>query len=76
MYFSIVDSACSEGGVMMKINKCLSAGLARKPISVKNANYIAWNVPGSSGEEAFDGKLVEWMEKVTDEEYLAGPDIE
>jgi hypothetical protein len=23
--------------------------------------------------EALDGKAVEWMEKVTDEEYLAGP---
>jgi quercetin dioxygenase-like cupin family protein len=24
-------------------------------------------------QEALDGKAVEWMEKVTDEEYLAGP---
>jgi quercetin dioxygenase-like cupin family protein len=24
-------------------------------------------------QEALDGKVVEWMEKVTDEEYLAGP---
>ena len=24
-------------------------------------------------QEAFDGKVVAWMEKVTDEEYLAGP---
>lgn len=24
-------------------------------------------------QEALDGKMVEWMEKVTDEEYLAGP---
>ncbi len=24
-------------------------------------------------QEAKDGKVVEWMEKVTDEEYLAGP---
>ena len=23
--------------------------------------------------EALDGKAVEWMEKVTDEEYLTGP---
>ena len=23
--------------------------------------------------EALDGKAVEWLEKVTDEEYLAGP---
>ena len=25
-------------------------------------------------QEALDGKVVAWMEKVTDEEYLAGPD--
>ena len=24
-------------------------------------------------QEAKDGKVVEWMEKVTDEEYLVGP---
>jgi hypothetical protein len=24
-------------------------------------------------QEALDGKNVEWMEKVTDEDYLAGP---
>lgn len=24
-------------------------------------------------QEALDGKLVDWMEKVTDEQYLAGP---
>jgi hypothetical protein len=24
-------------------------------------------------QEALDGKNVEWMKKVTDEEYLAGP---
>jgi len=26
--------------------------------------------------EALDGKAVEWMEKVTDEQYLAGPSKE
>jgi hypothetical protein len=24
-------------------------------------------------QEALDGKFIEWMEHVTDEEYLAGP---
>ena len=24
-------------------------------------------------QEALDGKMIEWMEKVTDEQYLAGP---
>jgi hypothetical protein len=24
-------------------------------------------------QEALDGKVVEWMEKVSDEQYLAGP---
>jgi hypothetical protein len=27
-------------------------------------------------QEALDGKAVEWMEKVTDEEHLAGPRAE
>jgi hypothetical protein len=27
-------------------------------------------------QEALDGKNVEWLEKVTDEEYLAGPPVD
>lgn len=58
------------------------------PIVEINAGDIIWCPPGHRHwhgatpttamthiaiQEAKDGKVVEWMEKVTDEEYLVGP---
>ena len=59
-----------------------------EPIVEIRAGDIIWCPPGHKHwhgatpitamthlaiQEALDGKVVEWMEKVTDEEYLAGP---
>jgi quercetin dioxygenase-like cupin family protein len=58
------------------------------PIVAIRAGDILWCPPGHRHwhgatpttamthiaiQEALDGKVVEWMEKVTDEQYLAGP---
>ncbi|KRE99542.1 cupin [Frateuria sp. Soil773] len=61
-----------EGGPIVEIN----AG----DIVCCPANHRHWHgatpttaMTHIAVQEAKDGKVVEWMEKVTDEEYLAGP---
>ncbi len=65
-----------------------STQCAGGPIVEINAGDIIWCPPGQKHwhgatpttamthiavQEAKDGKVVDWMEKVTDEDYLAGP---
>jgi quercetin dioxygenase-like cupin family protein len=61
-----------EGGPIVEIN----AG----DIICCPANHKHWHgatpttaMTHIAVQEALDGKVVDWMEKVTDEEYLAGP---
>lgn len=61
-----------EGGPIVEIN---AGDIVSCP-----ANHRHWHgatpttaMTHIAVQEALDGKVVDWMEKVTDEEYLAGP---
>jgi quercetin dioxygenase-like cupin family protein len=63
-----------EGGPIVEIN---AGDIVSCP-----ANYRHWQgaTPATAMthiavQEALDGKVVDWMEKVTDEEYLVGPPV-
>jgi quercetin dioxygenase-like cupin family protein len=63
-----------EGGPIVEIN---AGDIVSCP-----ANYRHWHgaTPATAMthiavQEALDGKVVDWMEKVTDEEYLVGPPV-